>query len=157
MITKALLPEVARDHYVAAPTEFIDKSKCDVVYVPHDRLSTFPPILIEVQNQVDEKFLVRAIHYSTLIYERYKTHPILVVIAVAGATNQFMGMTTSSNSFPFAREIACIGWAKQCLVLTASTVGRNEERDDEEEDMNALQALGIFLFCTQLHLQTWSK
>ncbi|CAO3667679.1 unnamed protein product [Rhizopus stolonifer] len=80
MLMKVLVPEVAEDHYVAAPTEFINKSKCNVLYTPHDPLSTFPSVFIEVQNQVDEKFLVRAVQYRTLIYERYKKHPVLARI-----------------------------------------------------------------------------
>jgi hypothetical protein len=119
ILIKVLVPEVAEDHYVATPTEFINKNKCDVFYAPHDPLSTFPPVFIEVQNQVDEKLLVRAVHYSTLIYERYKKHPILVIIEVASATAQFM-------------SIPCIGWAKRCLVLTSSTLKVNERNTDEE-------------------------
>lgn len=78
MLIKVLVPEVAEDHYVAISMEFINKNKCDVFYAPHDPLSAFPPVFIEV----DEKFFVRAVHYSTLIYQRYKKHPILVIIGV---------------------------------------------------------------------------
>lgn len=95
MLIKVLVLEVAEDYYVATPTEFINKNKCDVLYAPHNPLSKFPPVFIEVQNQVDEKILVRTVHYSTLIYQRYKKHPILVIIGVASATAQFM-----SSSLP---------------------------------------------------------
>lgn len=67
MLIEVLVLEVEEDRYVATPTEFINKNKYDVLYAPHDPPSTFPPVFIEVQNQVDEKFLVRAVHYSTLI------------------------------------------------------------------------------------------
>ncbi|GAA5799980.1 hypothetical protein HPULCUR_005401 [Helicostylum pulchrum] len=152
MLIKVLVPEVEEDHYVATPTEFINRKKCDVLYAPHNPLSTFPPVFIEVQNQVDEKFLVRAIHYSTLIYERYKKRPILVIIGVASATAQFMSMTAPNSDFPFANHIPCIGWAKRCLVLTSSTLKVNEHNTDEE--LHPLQALGHFICSQSLSMST---
>lgn len=108
MLMKVLVPEVTEDHYVATPTEFINKNKCDVLYAPHDPLSTFLPVFIEAQNQVDEKFLVRAVHYSTLIYERYKKHPILVIIEVA----QFMSMTAPNSGFLRNWLMVNLKWTK---------------------------------------------
>jgi hypothetical protein len=102
MVIKVLVPEMAEDHYVATPTELINKNKCNVLYDRQDPLSTFPPVLTEVQNQVDEKLLVRAVHYCTLIYERYKKHPILVIIGVASVTAQSMNMTAPNSDLLFA-------------------------------------------------------
>lgn len=48
MIAEALLPEVSRGHYTLISTEFLNKSKCDVIYAPHNPFSNSPPILIEV-------------------------------------------------------------------------------------------------------------
>ena len=48
MTIKAFVAEVAEDHYVATSTEFINKNKCNILYAPHDPLSTFPSVLIEV-------------------------------------------------------------------------------------------------------------
>ncbi|KAI8082497.1 uncharacterized protein B0P05DRAFT_468148, partial [Gilbertella persicaria] len=59
------------DSYVSVPIEFINGKKCDVLYAPSNPLSSFPPILVEVQNKVDGKFLTRAIQYCTLTFERY--------------------------------------------------------------------------------------
>ncbi|GAA5808633.1 hypothetical protein MFLAVUS_002025 [Mucor flavus] len=145
-LMKTLVPEAAEDHYVAVPTEFINKNKCDVLYAPHNPLSTFPPVFIEVQNQVDEKFLVRAVHYSTLIYERYNKHPILLIIGVASVTVSFMSKTAADSDFSFAKQIPGIGWAKRCLVMASSTLEINQH--NTEEELNPLQALGYFI-CSQ--------
>ena len=67
MITRVLVPDVSEKHYVSQQTEFMNKNKCDVLYAPHDPLSIYLPIFIEVQNHVDEEFLVRAVQYSALI------------------------------------------------------------------------------------------
>lgn len=109
MLMKYLVPEAAEDLYVAAPTEFVNKNKCDVLYAPHNPLSTFPPVFIEVQNQVDEKFLVRAIHYSTLIYERYNKYPIVLVFGVASVTASFMSKTVADGDYSFAKQIPTLG------------------------------------------------
>ncbi|KAG1225569.1 hypothetical protein G6F35_003340 [Rhizopus arrhizus] len=72
MLIKVLVPEVAEDHYVATPTQFINKNKCDVFYAPHDPLSAFPPVFIEVV----EKFFVRAVHYINEHKADEELHPL---------------------------------------------------------------------------------
>ncbi|KAG0735655.1 hypothetical protein G6F62_008531 [Rhizopus arrhizus] len=72
MLIKVLVPEVAEDHYVAISMEFINKNKCDVFYAPHDPLSAFPPVFIEV----DEKFFVRAVHYINEHKADEELHPL---------------------------------------------------------------------------------
>lgn len=152
MLVKTLVPEAAEDHYAATPTEFINKNKCNVLYAPHNPLSTFPPVLIEVQNQVDEKFLIRAVHYSTLIYEWYNKHPILVIIGVANVTVSFMSMKAADSDFSFAKQIPCIGWAKRCLVMASSTLEINQH--NTEEELHPLQALGYFICSQALSIST---
>ena len=41
---------------------------------------------------MDEKFLVRAVRYCTLVYERYKNDPILVITGVASVTTQYINI-----------------------------------------------------------------
>jgi hypothetical protein len=141
---KELVPDAAEETYVAAPTEFINKTKCDVLDVPQNPLSTCPPVFVEVQNQTDEKFFVRVVQYSTLIFERYNKLPILLIIGVSTVTASFMYMTEVDSEFSFARSIPCLGWAKRCLLLSSSTLKLNEYRPDEE--LNPLQAIGVFNF-----------
>ncbi|KAI9483767.1 MAG: hypothetical protein EXX96DRAFT_616733 [Benjaminiella poitrasii] len=103
----------------------------------------FPPILVEVQNKVDEKFLTRAIQYCTLTFERYNRLPIIVIFGIANATVFLMSKSEDSD-FPFARQIQSIGWAERCLLLTSSTLQANQQ----EETLHPLQAVGYFL-CSQ--------
>ncbi|KAG1178130.1 hypothetical protein G6F71_002073 [Rhizopus microsporus] len=46
-----------QDHYMAAPSEFLNKSACDVLYLPKVALSEYPPIIVEVQKNVNEKYI----------------------------------------------------------------------------------------------------
>lgn len=82
-LSKALVPEAAEGNYVSAPMEFITNKKCDVLYAPHDPLSSFPLVLVEVQNQADNNFLACAIQYCTLTFERYNRLPIIVIFGIA--------------------------------------------------------------------------
>ncbi|KAI8977681.1 hypothetical protein BDF20DRAFT_800633, partial [Mycotypha africana] len=72
-LSKALMPAAADDSYVAVPTEFITGRKCDDLYAPSNPLSSFPPIVVEMQKKVDHKFLTRVIQYCTLTFERYNS------------------------------------------------------------------------------------
>ncbi|ORE03556.1 hypothetical protein BCV72DRAFT_308107 [Rhizopus microsporus var. microsporus] len=56
-----------QDHYMAAPSEFLDKNACNVLYLPKVALSEYPPIIIEVQKNVNEKYMSRAARYSPLV------------------------------------------------------------------------------------------
>ncbi|KAG1054441.1 hypothetical protein G6F43_003553 [Rhizopus delemar] len=148
VLSKALVPEAAEDSYASAPTEFITGRKCDVLYAPRDPLSSFPPILVEVQNKADEKFLTRAIQYCTLTFERYNRLPILVILGVANATVLLMSKSEDSD-FPFARQIQSIGWAERCLLLTSSTLLANQQ-----ESLHPLRAVGHFLCSQSLSINT---
>lgn len=65
-------------YYMTAPSEFLNKSACDVLYLPKVALSEYPPIIIEVQKKVNEKYMSRATRYSILVYEKYSKYPLLL-------------------------------------------------------------------------------
>lgn len=83
------------------------------------------PVLVEVQNQVDDKFLTRAIQYYTLTYERYNRLPIIVIFGITSATVFLLNKSVDSD-LSFARQIPSIGWAERCLLLTSSTLQMNQ-------------------------------
>lgn len=149
VLSNILVPEAAEDSYFPASTEFITGKKCDVLYAPRDPLSSFLPILIEIQNQVDDKFLTRAIHYCTLIYNRYNKLPIIVVFGIANVTLSLQSKAVDSE-FPFARQIPSLGWAERCLLLTSSTLQMNQE----ENTLHPLRAIGYFLCSQSLSIST---
>ncbi|KAG1043524.1 hypothetical protein G6F43_011634 [Rhizopus delemar] len=149
VLSNVLVPEAAEDSYFPASTEFITGKKCDVLYAPRDPLSSFLPILIEIQNQVDDKFLTRAIHYCTLIYNRYNKLPIIVVFGIANVTLSLQSKAVDSE-FPFARQLPNLGWAERCLLLTSSTLQMNQE----ENTLHPLRAIGYFLCSQSLSIST---
>ncbi len=60
---------------MAALSEFLNKSACDVLYLPKVALGEYPPIIVEIQKVVSEKYMARAARYSTLVYEKYSKCP----------------------------------------------------------------------------------
>ncbi|KAI7906750.1 uncharacterized protein BX663DRAFT_534801 [Cokeromyces recurvatus] len=135
-LSNILVPEAANDSYFSAPTELITEKKCDILYAPHDPL-------------IDDKFLTRAIHYCTLVYNRYNRLPIILVFGVASVTLSLQSKSVDSE-FPFARQIPSLGWAEHCLLLTSSTLQMNEQ----EITLHPLRAIGFFLCSQSLSIST---
>ncbi|KAI7857960.1 hypothetical protein BDC45DRAFT_499755 [Circinella umbellata] len=67
---------------MVAPSEFLDKSACDVLYLPKMSLSEYSPIIVEVQKVVNEKYMSRATRYSTLVYEKYNKYPVIIITSL---------------------------------------------------------------------------
>jgi hypothetical protein len=69
--------------YHSGSTEWTDDTRSDALYIPKTEVTDdLPPILIEVQNRVDQPFMTRLIHYCTLVYERYEILPVVLVFVV---------------------------------------------------------------------------
>ncbi|KAI7895089.1 uncharacterized protein EV154DRAFT_399403, partial [Mucor mucedo] len=72
VITKSLLQKRVNNLYISAQNEWCDGSKSDILYVPKSAAANAsPPILIEIQNRLDQTFLCRLIKYSTHVADRY--------------------------------------------------------------------------------------
>ncbi|CAO3659669.1 unnamed protein product [Rhizopus stolonifer] len=69
--------DVSPDSYSVVSTEWADGSHSDMVYVS---TKLPPPILIEVQYQVNQEFMLKLINYASNVYKRYKALPIVLVI-----------------------------------------------------------------------------
>ncbi|KAI8355606.1 hypothetical protein EDC96DRAFT_566660 [Choanephora cucurbitarum] len=63
-------------------TEWTDGSRSDVVYASRTKTTdSLPPVLIELQCQLDQDFMIRTTLYASHTYKRYKVLPIILVIA----------------------------------------------------------------------------
>lgn len=138
------LVEAPENTYTAAPTEFINKSKCDVLYISND-ISAFPPIIIEVQKIVDEKFIIRAIQYCTLVYQKYGKQPIIVIFGISSITMNILSLTTASTLFPFAKELSSLVWAQRCMLISSFSL---DIIDKKINQLHPLAAIGVFM-CSQ--------
>ncbi|SAL99586.1 hypothetical protein [Absidia glauca] len=77
-IVKEIIGPNAVDEYSPQPTEWANATKSDVLYTS-DNTNSFPPILIEVQYNVDDKFLHRLVQYCEEARKQYSTEPVALV------------------------------------------------------------------------------
>ncbi|GAA5814443.1 hypothetical protein MFLAVUS_007939 [Mucor flavus] len=96
LVIFACVDPVAKDQYVAIPTDWIDFCRSDVMYEPVNRSNDLPRIIIEVQNKADMSFYQRLIDYSRSATRQCKasTLPIVVAIAIGWASSRLINSET---------------------------------------------------------------
>ncbi|KAL4209668.1 hypothetical protein AB4K20DRAFT_1977695 [Rhizopus microsporus] len=110
-----------QDHYMAAPSEFLNKSACDVLYLPKVALSEYPPIIVEVQKNVNEK---------------YSKYPIILIIGVSTVTTSVTSKLNPATPYLYSLE--------RCLLMSSITLSKN----GSTEQLDPLAAISMFL-CSQ--------
>ncbi|SAM03685.1 hypothetical protein [Absidia glauca] len=101
-----------------------------------------PPILIEVQLVVTEKFMQRLVRYSHNVIQVYEAYPIIIVFCVdrlspASMINRFKPSTL--NPWMLS-TLSCEWWAKNCYLVSKETLSFAPENE-----MTPLLALTKFL------------
>lgn len=129
--------DVPLDSYSVAPFEWADSGRSDMVYAS----TKLPPILIEIQYQVDQEFMLRLINHASSVYKRYKALPIvLVIVTKSFSSAEFQNEFTVSTD-GLLLETVCKFWAKKCFLLTADAVSNHFQ----QATLNPMAALGYFL------------
>ncbi|KAG1446004.1 hypothetical protein G6F55_011725 [Rhizopus delemar] len=151
LIVKSLLGanDVPDDLYTAGQTDWVDGSKSDALYI--SRLETtdvIPPILIEVQNKVNQDFISRLIRYCTFVYSHYKFLPIVFVIAINGFTSIALEADFDTSSIGFLLESSSKFWAKKFLLISAKSI----KEQIKQEPMEPLAVLGYFMVSQETSL-----
>ncbi|ORE02746.1 hypothetical protein BCV72DRAFT_338489 [Rhizopus microsporus var. microsporus] len=59
IINELLGPNITDYSYQSASTEWSDRMKSDVLYIPTEVSYAQPPILVEIQNSIDQAFMIR--------------------------------------------------------------------------------------------------
>lgn len=133
---------IPANSYIPAQTEWTDGSRSDVVYAsPIKTTESLPPILIEVQYQVDQDFMLRLIAYASHTHKRYRVLPIILVIVTKSFSSaDFQREFTISRNGPLL-EASCKFWAKKCVLLTPNAVSNHLN----QEILDPLIALGLFV------------
>ncbi|KAG2235193.1 hypothetical protein INT48_003537 [Thamnidium elegans] len=130
LIVKSLLEEHTPSNlYYSAQTEWADGSKSDVLYVPKtDITDASPPILIEIQNRVDQSFMSRLIRNCTYVFDRYNVLPVALVIVV--------------------KEFSSVSFEEQ-FNININHIGHIKENP-----MNPLVALAYYMTCQSQSLKS---
>ncbi|EIE81080.1 hypothetical protein RO3G_05785 [Rhizopus delemar RA 99-880] len=133
-----------QNHYMAASSEFLNKSACDVLYLLKVALSEYPPIIVEIQKDVNETYMACAARYSALVYEKYSKHPIIIIIGVSTITSSVAIRLAPATTHPYSLEVPCLFWAKRCLLMSSITLSKIELT----ERLESLAVVSVFL-CSQ--------
>lgn len=88
-----------------------------------EAINMLAPILIEIQNRIDQDFMSRLIWYCTYVFDRYDDLPVVLVIVAKGFSSisfeqQF---DTNSNHTHFL-EMNYKCWTKSCDFTSPNSI-----------------------------------
>ncbi|KAI8095965.1 hypothetical protein BDF21DRAFT_448096 [Thamnidium elegans] len=130
----------AVDEYSPQPTDWANATKSDVLYAS-DNTNSFPPILIEVQYNVDDNFLHRLVQYCEEANKQYSTEPVVLVFVINKIRDSVMSKTTKDRKQKFLLKLPSYPWAKKCLFLNDYSIHDHLNTIS----LHPLVALGAFL------------
>lgn len=113
--------------------------KSDILYATDDS-KAMPPVLVEVQHVVDEKFMHSVVRNCEEIISRYDAAPTVLIIAVSECRPQILNRATVCNSKPFFFKLPCYPWANQCFILSKESISSHVDKPV----LDPIVALGSF-------------
>lgn len=107
--------------------EWIDGKRADMIYSPTISPSNLlPPVIIEVQNVVDELYMHRLQKYCNHVYETFDNiKPIALTICVKSIREVFTKDYYDTEKGEFFKQLPSQYWAQQHLILTPSTIANH--------------------------------
>ncbi|KAI8367613.1 uncharacterized protein BYT42DRAFT_586884 [Radiomyces spectabilis] len=129
---------ITGEAYLCSFTEQADGRKADFIYLPlaHD----LPPVIVETQQKVGQKFISRAIRYCLNVLDSTNSFPILVVFNIAGFSSRAFrdSLFTQQDDQPFY-SLQSKAWAKEVRVYNSNSIEQHLE-----SPMQPLVALSYF-------------
>ncbi|ORX59655.1 hypothetical protein DM01DRAFT_1333120 [Hesseltinella vesiculosa] len=123
IVLSALVGEHAINNYVAKDCEWLDGKRGDVLFIPVPPISvSFPPVVVEIQNVVDMPFMHRLDKYCQHVFDKYHFAPIAFTICINTTRVEISKRFSDCSSMRFLKKLPCDFWAKECLVMTPSTL-----------------------------------
>lgn len=143
IVHELLGSNISNNLYNSASTEWSDGTKSNVLYVPTEVSNDRPPILIEIQNRVDQAFMIRLIQYCTRAFERFKVLPVVLVFVVKMfSSKEFEKKFVPKVNTPYLLETSCEFWAREANFISLESI-----ENHIKVGMNQLVALAYFTTC----------
>jgi hypothetical protein len=111
----------AVNQYLPHPTEWPDAKRSGVLYAA-ENVNIFPPLLVEVQNIADDKFLHRVVQYCEEANKQYDAVPLVLIIVINKTKDDIMRKTTKGARLPFLFKLPSFPWAKKCFILNSDSI-----------------------------------
>ncbi|RCH92687.1 hypothetical protein CU098_004104, partial [Rhizopus stolonifer] len=126
--------------YISRPTEWPDGSQSDVLHAPTIASDDLPPVLVEIQRDINHNFIDRLIGYSLHVKKEYKIKPFVLVFGIGKTCNNIKSKFKATQHL-FAKQLVCDHWAEKCFIVNSDTICE----DNKELPLLPLLAIGIFL------------
>ncbi|GAA5814258.1 hypothetical protein MFLAVUS_007752 [Mucor flavus] len=124
-------------NYSLSPWQYIDIC----VDVSPDSYSVAPTEWADVQDQVNQEFMLKLISYVSNVYKRYKEiSVVLVIVSKSSSSAKFQEEFTVSAD-GLLLETVCNFWANKYFFLTADAVSNHFQR----ATLSPMAALGFFI------------
>jgi hypothetical protein len=90
----------------------------------------FPPIVVEVQQIVNEDFISQAIRYCLNVHQQCKEHPILLIFCIKNVASKSLASKFISHSqFPYCLQAPSDHFAKDVILATYGSIHEESNRD----------------------------
>lgn len=123
---------VSKSRYPSFKVNTCNDALFSITYVPNNNSSSefehLPPIVMIIQDSIDETAMADLVYYSTRLYEQYKTLPLFVVIPMKGFTcdkikSEFgSDISIQKNGFKVHEAKSCLLWALHLYVFTWESI-----------------------------------
>jgi hypothetical protein len=133
---------LAPQEYFTDDTEFADGSRCDALFAS----MTGPPIIVEIQNTMNEQFICRLVRYATSVYIKYERWPFCLTIVINEPSYHMVKKLVRSSHLENAWESTDKGWTEGAFFLLPSTIANADPRT-----MSPLASVALFLQEQSLH------
>ncbi|CAO3612760.1 unnamed protein product [Cunninghamella blakesleeana] len=115
-IVKVIVGDEAANKYTPEPTKCIDGTHCDVLY-SSNLYPSFPPVIVEVENKVNDDFIRRLMGHSLSVIKKYSMLPIVLIFSITFMRSDISQRMKKSKCCPFLLHFPCQPWAKSCYFV----------------------------------------
>ncbi|KAI7872373.1 hypothetical protein BDF14DRAFT_1716944, partial [Spinellus fusiger] len=118
--------DVPEDIYTVASNEWADDfNSTFIVYISQNESSSrFTPIVINIREVVDSDSMSDTILFSTLVYEKYKISPIVLIILSTSINREELGISEDTFLILFKSTF----WAYKCFLFSPSGISSAHDR-----------------------------
>ncbi|OBZ82374.1 hypothetical protein A0J61_09577 [Choanephora cucurbitarum] len=141
IIVEAVLRSDICPQYTDRSTEWPNGQCSDVLFATVEVTAFLPPVLVEVQNTIDLKFIQRVVRYCLAIKKEHGHLPVVVAFGIHPTNPNVATDLTPSSSLPYAREYPCKPWVRYIYILDQSSVSNHMH----EQPLKPLVAVEYFL------------
>ncbi|KAG1167589.1 hypothetical protein G6F46_011503 [Rhizopus delemar] len=127
IIVTTLIAQVgpeALSPYIARPTEWPDGSKSDILYAPSIVSASLPPVLVEIQFNINQNFIDRLLIYSSNVKKEFKIKPVVLIFGV-GKTCNYITSDFETTQYSFVKQLTCKYWAESCFIIDRGTIAED--------------------------------